>query len=429
MAKKEYDWKIGEDPPKIDLHSLAKHRVYEEYLAHYIQVLNTDPRIPAFRLTLIDGFSGGGVYLDPRDNSFYPGSPQRIINACETAAHRVNQHRMENGIRNGFELQADYHFIEKKKTNYDYLQWYLQEQGFGSRLGSDIQPINAAFSDALPSLIHQIGQANKHRRCIFFLDQYGWSEVPFPDIKTIFTLLPRAEVILTMATDWLIDYMSKDDRYTKPFRKTGLDKVLNIDDLLQHKVDTPQWRQFVQYQLHQAIVELSGASHYTPFFIVSKEANKSFWLIHLSNHPRARDVMTQLHWQLKNQFAHYGETGFRMFGYDPSNDEDLHGIADIFGNGEFGFDSLAREKTLEAISIELPRVIHQFPDGIRFDELYRKVANFTPATTDHIKEAAYQIAQIKELEIRNPNGGTRRTSHTIKAQDVLQLPKQTTFLY
>jgi len=31
MPKKEYDWHIGEPPPKIGLHSFTKHRVYEHF--------------------------------------------------------------------------------------------------------------------------------------------------------------------------------------------------------------------------------------------------------------------------------------------------------------------------------------------------------------------------------------------------------------
>lgn len=75
MPKTEYDWpKPGDAPPEIGLHSLAKHRVYEEYLQHYIRVLSLSPKITVFPLVLIDGFSGGGVHTDPRDNGLYPGS-------------------------------------------------------------------------------------------------------------------------------------------------------------------------------------------------------------------------------------------------------------------------------------------------------------------------------------------------------------------
>lgn len=422
MAKSEYDWHLGEKPPKIGLHSLAKHRVYEEYLTHYIQVLNSNPKIPVFRLTLIDGFAGGGVYSDPQNDSLYPGSPLRLINAAKAAAAAVNIKRQAEGIRLPFELQAEYFFIEKKKSNLEYLNGYLSEQGLGSRLGQDIFSLQGEFTELLQKVIKHIASTGRNRRCIFLLDQYGYGEVPFSDIRTIFSDLPNAEIILTFATDWLINYMSNAPEYLKTLQRIGVD--LDINALLEAKLDTPHWRQLVQFELHRSIKSLSGARHYTPFFIVSKEANRSFWLVHLSNHPRARDVMTQLHWRLKNHFAHYGGSGIRMFGYDPTKDEQVTGLADLFGGTEHSFDETAKTRTLEGVIEELPEFIHQFPDGIQFGELYRLVANTTPATTEHIKEVANLLAQAKELEIVGPNGEHRRTASRISNEDILRIPRQ-----
>lgn len=424
MAKSEYDWHLGEKPPRIELHSLAKHRVYEEYLTHYIQVLNSNPRIPAFRLTLIDGFAGGGVYSNPQDNSLYPGSPLRLINAAKAAAAAVNIKRQAEGIRLPFELQAEYFFIEKKKSNHEYLNWYLSEQGLGSRLGQDIFSLRGEFTELLKTVIKRIVNTGRNRRCIFLLDQYGYGEVPFGDIRAIFSDLPNAEIILTFATDWLIDYMANTPEYLKTLQRIGVAKELDIDRLLEAKHDTNPWRQLVQFELHRSIKSLSGAQHYTPFFIVSKEANRSFWLTHLSNHPRARDVMTQLHWRLKNHFAHYGGSGIRMFGYDPTKDEQITGLADLFDGTEHSFDETAKTRTLEGVIAELPEFIHQFPDGIQFSELYRLIANTTPATTEHIKDVAILLVRARELEIVGPNGEHRRTASRISDEDVLRIPRQ-----
>lgn len=429
MAKKEYDWHIGDKPPKIELHSLAKHRVYEEYLTHYIQVLNVNPRIPIFRLTLIDGFAGGGVYSNPQDNDVYPGSPLRLIKAAEAATAAINVKRQQEGIRLPFELQAEYFFIEKKKSNCEYLKWYLLEQGLGSRFNNDIFLLHGEFTERLDSIIRHITNSGRNRRCIFLLDQYGYGEVPFNDVRTIFSKLPNAEIILTFATDWLIDYMSNTPEYLKTLQRIGIDQVLDIDGLLEEKNDNKDWRQLVQFELHRVIKLRSGAKHYTPFFIVSKESNRSFWLVHLSNHPRARDVMTQLHWRLKNHFAHYGGPGIRMFGYDPAKDEQITGLADLFGGTEYSFDETAKNRTFEGVIVELPELICQFPDGIKFSELYRLVANTTPATSQHIKEAATFLSEEKELEIVGPNGERRRKASRVIGEDVLRLARQKVFTF
>jgi three-Cys-motif partner protein len=62
MPRENHKWVPGEEPPKIRPHSLAKHRVIDAYLRRYVDVLTQNRRIPEFRLTLVDGFSGGGVY-------------------------------------------------------------------------------------------------------------------------------------------------------------------------------------------------------------------------------------------------------------------------------------------------------------------------------------------------------------------------------
>ena len=110
MAKKEYDWHIGDAPPDIELHSITKHRVYEEYLSHYIQVLNSNPMIPEFRLNLIDGFSGGGIYTHPVTGELHDGSPLRLIKTSEAAEAAVNLNRQNAGMRGGFKLYVKYYF-------------------------------------------------------------------------------------------------------------------------------------------------------------------------------------------------------------------------------------------------------------------------------------------------------------------------------
>lgn len=426
MAKKEYDWHIGNTPPNIELHSLAKHRVYEEYLLHYIQVLNSNPLIPEFRISLIDGFAGGGVYTDSQGGS-YLGSPLRLIKVAEAAEVAVNTKRQSSGVRANFKLHAEYFFIEKKRSNYDHLKWFLAEQGYKQQLDCNIFTLQGCFTEKLSGVINHLVSKGRKRRCIFLLDQYGYGEVPFSDVNAIFSNLPNAEIILTFATDWLIDYMADTPEYLKALQRIGIVADLNIKDLLETKRDGSQWRQLVQFELHRSINKLSGAKHYTPFFIVSKESGRSFWLVHLSNHPRARDVMTQLHWSLKNHFAHYGGPGIKMFGYDPIRDDELTGLIDIFGKTEYSFDGVAKKRTVDALLADMPELIHQYKDGVQFDEMYCRVANNTPATADHIKEVAILLMQAGELQIVGPKGESRRKAGTISGADILSVPRQKIF--
>jgi three-Cys-motif partner protein len=422
MPKKEYDWEIGEAPPKINSHSMTKHKVYEEYLMHYLEVLNNNPQIPQFKLTLVDGFSGGGVYTHSEDKTLYDGSPIRLIKTVEAAEAGINARRESENIRNKLKIYAKYYFLEKKKSNYEYLVDHLQQRGFVNKDRRDIQYNKGSFIDLLPNLLDEVSSDSPNRRTIFILDQYGYSDVPFEDIKKIFQRLSNAEIILTFATDWLIDYIADTPKYRDLLNKIGLSSEINVDDLLAAKKDSNDWRRVIQLLLHDAIPKLSGAKHYTPFFILSKEANKSFWLIHLSNHPRARDVMTALHWKINNQFSHYCGPGLMMFGYDPSKDESLTRVVDMFAASEYSFDAEAEKITDEAIKDELPRIIHPHVDGIEYQELYSRVANSTPATSSHIKKAIADLLEEKSIEVTGQNGEVRRSA--VEEKDIISPSRQ-----
>lgn len=67
MTRRHYDWRNG--PAEIEQHSIAKHEVLRAYLARYFETLASQPQIDNFRLTLVDGFAGGGLYVLPRVES------------------------------------------------------------------------------------------------------------------------------------------------------------------------------------------------------------------------------------------------------------------------------------------------------------------------------------------------------------------------
>src|SRR5690606_5526842 len=92
MPRKEYGWANG-TIPAIAPHSLAKHRILREYVQRYIHVLTARPGTEVLRLTLVDGFAGGGEYLGSEGRILHPGSPQILIDAVRTAEASVNANR------------------------------------------------------------------------------------------------------------------------------------------------------------------------------------------------------------------------------------------------------------------------------------------------------------------------------------------------
>ena len=82
-------WVPGGRPPSIEEHSLAKLSVLRRYISDYIDRLCEGSRREVFKLDLVDGFSGGGLFLDgDREVS---GTPLIMLEEAEAAHARLNE--------------------------------------------------------------------------------------------------------------------------------------------------------------------------------------------------------------------------------------------------------------------------------------------------------------------------------------------------
>ena len=112
VSKREYVWEPGQLPPVIYVHSLKKHQVLHAYLVRYLQILNSNPVFDHFRLTLIDGFSGGGVYRHEENGEIIYGSPFIFLQATKEAEFLINQERKKKLF-----LDVVNFFVEQKKLS------------------------------------------------------------------------------------------------------------------------------------------------------------------------------------------------------------------------------------------------------------------------------------------------------------------------
>ena len=73
-------------------------------------------------------------------------------------------------------------------------------------------------------------------------------------------------------------------------RKTGINGAVSAEDLDKTLRDAA-CRVRIQSGLYRRLTTGSGAKHYTPFFIRPARGHGDFWLLHLSQHWKVRDVM------------------------------------------------------------------------------------------------------------------------------------------
>ena len=298
-----------------------------------------------------------------------------------------------------FNLDVEYFFVESSIDHFPILKSNLEQSEFRSMLAHNIHLLNDVFTNRVEQIVQHIRNQSRKRRAIFLLDQFGYKDVPLPAIRSILSQLEHAEIILTFAADSLIDYLSELDSMQMTLERMGLQ--LSKEEIRTAK-EQADWRCAIQILLHDRIFLNSGARHYTPFFIRSADAHRDYWLIHLSNHSRARDVMVGLHWDENTSFAHYAGAGLSMLGYDPDRDTKITGQP-------FLFDQDAREHTMESLLNDLPGRIRETKDGVEFGDFFARVTNETPATSDLLKSVLTILRKEGIIEIRAFDGLTRRS--------------------
>jgi three-Cys-motif partner protein len=408
----KYDWQIGHTPPELDPHSAAKHAVLRSYTRRYIDVLTSDPRHDRLNLTLIDGFAGGGAYLWHGEPA--PGSPMILLEEIAAAQARFQHERTKP-----FQLNAEFIFVEKIAGNYVFLEDTIRKSPFSSWTGKNIQMLNAEFEAELPRIIAHIQKRGGSHRCIFFLDQFGYNQVSFDAIRTILTSLQNTEIILTFNVDYLIDYLSREEAFLTAVKPVEL-TMDHIQEMLLLK-DQRQARWAIQHLLYSHLVRQTGAPFYTCFFVKAPESHKSYWLVHISKHPKARDEMALRHWALGNHFIHQGREGLRMLGFDPERDINQIPL-------DFLFDDNAEARSTKVLREELPPLIFdrqmQADGPPSMSRLFTAIANETPATTELISKVLVGLRAESEIEIVTKDGRPKPRSTHVEWTDVILPAKQ-----
>jgi hypothetical protein len=139
-----------------------------------------------------------------------------------------------------------------------------------------------------------------------------------------------------------------------------------------------------------------------------------YWLLHLSNHPQANNVMKSTHWLHQNHSLHEGFPGLKMLEFNRDN----------FNQATmFRFDKAAAEATHESLFLELVPEIKRLGGDMTRDDLVRAIANETPADVSRIDSALAELKHEGEVNIRGPKGEARRAGPK-HGQDRISLPTQ-----
>ncbi len=412
----KYAWHVGSPPPKIDPHSLIKHQLVRDYLARYIQVLMSNYLIEKLTLSIVDGFAGGGEYLAEDEAQCHDGSPLIALKTVQEAEAALNVGRDKPR-----KVDAKFYFVEKLASNFAYLNALLGSRLAQGRLGKDVVLLKQAFQDAVGPVMADIASRAGGERAIFLLDQYAYDQVPGPLLRTIFSQVKGAEVILTFNVDSLITFLSDKEQCRTKLHQIGLDRYIDWRTLENLKNSRPAaWRSAIQRNLARGLVEESGAKHHTIFYITPAGSTSwTYWLVHLSNSFKARDVMMELHWQQANHFSHYLEPDIFTLGYRTNDDEEATGQNGLDLGQAFQFDAIASDRCQSGLSEKLVPLIFDSSQPVPFSQLLENLGSLTPATADMIRLALDPAIRAGDLSAKSKDGKTRAKGTTIHSDDVL----------
>lgn len=242
----KWQWIVGDAPPPLDPHSKVKHQLVRDYLYKYIGVLMANAKMPRLRLTLVDGFAGGGLYSDGQSTA--PGSPLIMLKTAAEAEAYLNTSR----IQTPREVDAQYHFVEVNPSSYEYLKHTLNAEGYGRDIGTKIALYNNKFETVCADIIAAAASRKAGQRAIFLLDQYAYDDIVMPTVANIFQNLQGAEVILTFNVDSLLTFLNDSKQFHTITRRIGLEPYINWRDIARLKAGS-QWRQIIQRQISHGI--------------------------------------------------------------------------------------------------------------------------------------------------------------------------------
>jgi hypothetical protein len=274
------------------------------------------------------------------------------------------------------------------------------------------------------------------QRCLFILDQFGWSKVPFQVINDLFEQLTDVEVLLTFTPDHIIRYCGKTnqahiDRTTRSLAKVGLDitaeelnETLNTPD---SELASKGWlkNHIAQEFISQNIRKKLNAKYFTKYIVNSDNSNSCLFIIHLSNHQTAHDQMMHTTWQYANTwYNHQGFAGMHpiRLGYSTAN------LDDFFIDSSGFFESKSNE-VVRVMMNQIPVILHQNVQGISFEALMGMLRNEAPVTLDIIKNTIKHLLNHKEIEIFDRDGTACARTKTIKLDDIIKLSRQASFIF
>jgi three-Cys-motif partner protein len=407
MSKKNYNWKEG---AVLEEHTKKKHEILRAYFREYLVTRCKLPLQEKFRLAIVDGFSGAGLY---KCGSY--GSPLIFIEVLIEATNEINLNRVDQGMR-PIQIECFLVLNDSIKEVVDQLRQnisplMIQAKDTCSNLRIETQYFNAPFEEVYPEIKQRL-QLAKCRNVMFNLDQCGYSQVTSSIIRDIISSWSSAEVILTFMIGSMLTYLS-------PAKTSGnVPLEPEIEDRIRallgsgNSIGKKEWLGEAELV---TFAHLKGCAPFVSPFSINNPGGWRYWLMHFASSYRAREVYNNLLHRDEATQAHFGRSGLHMLSYDPQTEGRL-----------YLFDDDSRESAKVELYDDIPRLVAESGDTLGMGDFYRAAYSETPAHSDDIHE---MIIDNPDIEVITESGGERRKPNTIKPTDTLRLKNQRSMFF
>lgn len=410
MARKNYDWK---ERPALEPHTKAKHDILRAYFSAYLQTRCGLPQRERFRIVVVDGFAGGGLY---RTGEY--GSPIIFVECLKQASRSINAYRAANGMK-PLEIECLMLTNDKERVAAQQLELNLAPHLASIKdecphLKVDHESYSDGFQALYPRLKNRIQRA-KCKNVFFNLDQCGYSLVSSGIIRDILSSWTSAEVLLTFSIDSALTFVSQDRSKSKVPLEPEI--VARLEEAKKNQnqgmFSTNEWLGVAERAI---FAHLKDCATYVSPFAIKNPTGWRYWLMHFANVPRARQVYNNVLHESETSQGHYGRAGLKMLEYDFDHDSP----------NLYLFSKDSREMARESLHEDIPRLISESGDVLSVSEFYATAYSETPAHSDDIHQC---MIDSPEIEIITPDGGKRRSANGIRPDDTMKLTLQRSFLF
>ena len=363
------------DPRKWEYkeHTEVKHILFEKYLRPWLSILGKwNPKI-----CYVDGFAGRGEYNDGT-----LGSPLIVLKVADSLSKYFKE--------------MICFFIEKDPENFRNLQRVLEREKtkIENRHKIEIRKENAEFADVVYDIFEYLEK--EKIPCFFFIDPFGFSEIPFAVIRKILEY-PKTEVFFT--------FMERD--LGRFISWSGLEGTVN------ELFGTDEWRYMLKssekqeldliYLYRRQLHDVAAVNYSWPFKMCSSEKDQTiYYLLHVTNNLLGHSIMKDIMFNqsVEGNFAYLGpqeitaRTQIRLFNIDSTQDLKEY-------------------------------LVHRFKgEGMNFEEIQERVCTpwyeEPPYASKHYKEALKELERERKIKV---NRITSKTERGLSGKDMITFPQ------